>query len=168
MELPIKNISASYQVHRLTEEDLPELLALAEGNPLYYQHTRTRPALEDLRADLTKLPPRTTSEDKYFLGYFRDGRLWGALDLILHFPNQETAFVGWFILRKDIQGQGVGTALVTELMGFLRAQGFRSVRLGRVKGNPESEAFWVKNQFTPTGIETDGGGYTIVIMQREL
>ena len=40
--------------------------------------------------------------------------------------------------------------------------------LGRVKGNPESEAFWVKNQFTPTGVETDGGGYTIIIMQREL
>ena len=116
------------------------------------------PTLEGLRGDLTKLPPRTTPEDKYFLGYFRDGRLCAALDLILRYPNPETAFVGWFILRKDVQGRGVGTALVSELMDLLKAQGFRSVRLGRVKGNPESEAFWVKNQFTPTGVETDGGG----------
>ena len=151
MELSFQDISAQYQVRRLTEEDLPELLALAKDNPTYYRYMGEEPTLEGLRGDLTKLPPRTTSEDKYFLGYFRDGRLWGALDLILHFPNQETAFVGWFILRKDIQGQGVGTALMGELMGLL-----------------ESEAFWVKNQFTPTGIETDGGGYTIVIMQREL
>ena len=152
----------------MAEEDLPELLELAEGNPLYYQYTRSRPTLESLREDLTRLPPRTTPEDKFFMGYFRDGRLWGALDLIVRYPNPETAFVGWFILRKDVQGQGVGTALVTELMGLLKAQGFRSVRLGRVKGNPESEAFWAKNQFTPTGMETDGGGYTIVLMQREL
>ena len=168
MDLPFQQISTQYQVRRITEEDLPELLSLAQGNPTYYEHMHERPELETLREDLTKLPPRTTSEDKYFLGYFRDGRLWGALDLILHFPNPETAFVGLFILRKDLQGRGVGTALVSELMDLLKDQGFRSVRLGRVKGNPESEAFWVKNQFTPTGIETDGGGYIIVIMQREL
>ena len=168
MELSFQDISNQYQVRRLTEEDLPELLALAKDNPTYYRYMGEEPTLEGLRGDLTKLPPRTTSEDKYFLGYFRDGRLWGALDLILHFPNPETAFVGWFILRKDLQGRGVGTALVSELMDLLKDQGFRSVRLGRVKGNPESEAFWVKNQFTPTGIETDGGGYTIVVMQREL
>ena len=83
MELPIKSISASCQVRRLTEEDLPELLALAKGNPTYYRYMGEEPTLEGLRGDLTKLPPRTTSEDKYFLGYFRDGRLWGALDLIL-------------------------------------------------------------------------------------
>lgn len=143
MELPIKSISASCQVRRLTEEDLPELLALAKDNPTYYRYMGEEPTLEGLRGDLTKLPPRTTAEDKYFLGYFRDGRLWGALDLILRYPNPETAFVGWFILRKDLQGRGVGTALVSELMDLLKAQGFRSVRLGRVKGNPESEAFWV-------------------------
>ena len=108
MELSFQDISAQYQVRRLTEEDLPELLALAKDNPTYYRYMGEEPTLEGLRGDLTKLPPRTTSEDKYFLGYFRDGRLWGALDLILHFPNPETAFVGWFILRKDLQGRGVG------------------------------------------------------------
>ena len=91
MELSFQHISAQYQVRRLTEADLPELLALAKDNPTYYRYMGEEPTLEGLRGDLTKLPPRTTSEDKYFLGYFRDGRLWGALDLILHFPSQETA-----------------------------------------------------------------------------
>ena len=65
-------------------------------------------------------------------------------------------------------GQALPSPAALRGSDLLKAQGFRSVRLGRVKGNPESEAFWVKNQFTPTGIETDGGGYTIVVMQREL
>lgn len=168
MSLLFETLSAAYRVRRLTEADLSDLLELAEGNPTYYQYMHEEPTLEGLRADLTKLPPRTTMEDKYFLGYFRDGRLRAALDLILHFPNQETAFVGWFILRRDLQGRGVGTAIISDLLSLLKDQGFRFVRLGRVKGNPESEAFWAKNRFTPTGVETDGGGYTIVIMQREL
>ena len=168
MELPIKSISASCQVRRLTEEDLPELLALAKDNPTYYRYMGEEPTLEGLRGDLTKLPPRTTSEDKYFLGYFRDGRLCAALDLILHYPNPETIFIGWFILDKGIQRAGVGTAIITELMAFLRAQGFRYVRLGYVKGNLESEHFWQKNQFAPTGLQTRTENYTIAVMERQL
>lgn len=168
MKLPYEKSSSSYAVRRLTEEDLPELLELAGENPVYYQYMHEAPTLEGLRADLTKLPPRASPEDKYFLGFYQGGRLCAALDLILRFPNPETAFVGWFILRKSLQGRGVGTAIVSGLLSLLKAQGFRFVRLGRVKGNPESEAFWAKNQFIPTGVETDGGGYTIIIMQREL
>jgi hypothetical protein len=37
-----------------------------------------------------------------------------------------------------------------------------------VKGNEESRAFWVKQQFSPTGVETDGGAYKIVVMQKDL
>jgi len=168
VELPFQQISAQFQVRRVTEEDLPELLALAEGNPVYYEHMHVQPKLENLREDLTKLPPRTVPEDKYFLGFYRDGRLCAALDLILHYPNRETAFVGWFILRKDLQGRGTGTAMVNELMTFLQYQGFSFVRLGYVKGNPQSKAFWEKNQFIPTGVEPEGDGYTIVVMERRL
>ena len=50
----------------------------------------------------------------------------------------------------------------------MKDRGFSSVRLGRVKGNPQSKRFWEKNGFAPTGVETDGGGYTIVVMRREL
>ena len=166
MELPFQQISVHYQVRRITEEDLPELLALAQGNPTYYAHMHEEPELETLREDLTRLPPRTAPEDKYFLGYYQDGRLCAALDLILRYPNPETAFVGWFILRKDLQGRGVGTAVVSELAAFLKEQGFPYIRLGCVKGNPESRAFWEKNRFVPTGIETEGDGFTVVVMQR--
>lgn len=168
LEFPFHQISTQYQVRRITEDDLPELLALARGNPTYYEHMRERPELENLREDLTKLPPRTTPEDKYFLGFYRDGRLCAALDLILHYPNPETIFIGWFILDKGVQRAGVGTAIITELMAFLRAQGFRYVRLGYVKGNLESEHFWQKNQFAPTGLQTRTENYTIVVMERQL
>ena len=162
MDLPFQQISTQYQVRRITEEDLPELLSLAQGNPTYYEHMHERPELETLREDLTKLPPRTTPEDKYFLGFYREDRLCAVLDLILHYPNPETAFIGWFILRKDLQGRGVGSAILHELLFHLP---FRYIRLGYVKGNRESERFWKKHHFAPTGVEPAGDGYTRVVMQ---
>ena len=168
MALPFQRISAQYQVRRIAERDLSELLKLAQENPTYYEYLHEQPRLETLREDLTRLPPRTTPEDKYFLGFYQGGRLCAALDLIARYPNPETAFIGWFILRKDLQGRGVGTELVNDLLAFLKEQGFLYVRLGYVKGNPESRAFWVKNRFTPTGIEPEEDGYTIVVMQRAM
>ena len=166
--LPMENISARYAVRPLTAADMPDLLALARGNPLYYEHMHTRPTLENLTRDLTAPPPRKTLDDKYFLGYYQGGRLTAALDLITGYPDRSTAFIGWFILDPSVQGRGEGTALISELLAFLKDRGFSSVRLGRVKGNPQSKRFWEKNGFAPTGVETDGGGYTIVVMRREL
>lgn len=168
MRLPIEQISARYAVRPLEEADLPAILALCQGNPTYYEHMHLQPTLENLAESMTALPPRKTPEDKYFFGCFQEGRLLAVLDLITAYPNPETAFLGWFILDKTHQGAGNGTALISELLDFLRAHGFRYLRLGYVKGNPESEEFWYRNQFAPTGIETDGGGYTIVVMQKEL
>ena len=162
MALDIQGLSARYAVRRLTEADLPELLELAEGNTTYYEHLHQRPTLENLRADLTKLPPRTTAGDKYFLGFYQDGRLCAALDLILRYPTPETAFIGWFILRRDLQGRGVGTAVFSELLFHLP---YRYLRLGYVKGNRESERFWKKLHFAPTGLEIPGEAYTMVVME---
>ncbi len=168
MKLPFERISEAYQVRRITDGDLPELLALAQGNAAYYTHMHETPELETLRGDLTKLPPRTTPEDKYFLGYYQEGRLCAALDLITRYPAPEMAFIGWFVIRKDLQGKGIGTSMAGELFALLKDCGYHAVRLGYVKGNEESRAFWVKQQFSPTGVETDGGAYKIVVMQKDL
>ena len=84
--LNIEGITARCKVRLLTPEDVPALLDLAAGHPLYYQHLREEPTAEGFLEDLTNLPPRTTPEDKYYAGYFRDWRLIGALDLITGFP----------------------------------------------------------------------------------
>ena len=168
MRLPIEQISARYAVRPLAEADLPAILALCRGNPTYYEHMRLHPTLENLAESMTALPPGKGPEDKYFLGCFWEGRLLAVLDLIAAYPDLETAFLGWFILDKAHQGAGNGTALLAELLAFCKAHGFRYMRLGYIKGNPESERFWHRNRFAPTGVETGGGGYTVVVMQKKL
>jgi len=166
--LAASGITNRCQVRPLTPEDVPAMLALAEKNPLYYEYMHEKPTAENLLEDLTNLPPRTAMDDKYFVGYFRDGRLLGMLDLITGYPKPESAFVGWFILDPDFQGAGLGSALIGDLLAFLKENGFRSVRLVRVKGNPQSEAFWAKNGFLPTGVEPKQEKYTQVVLEKVL
>lgn len=167
MSLPIETFSSRYAVRRLTAADLADMLALCRGNPLYYRYMKTEPTLANLAETLTALPPGTTEEQKNICGYYQGERLLAILDLIEGYPDAETAFLGWLIVDREAQGAGLGSALTAELFAALRPA-FRRVRLGYVKGNPQSEHFWRKNDFLPTGEERAGEDYTVVVMQRDL
>jgi GNAT superfamily N-acetyltransferase len=152
----------------MTEADIPAMLELCRGNPLFYRHCPPAPTEETVRADLEALPPRKTPADKHFLGFFDGPELIALLDLITGFPTPEIAFWGFFMLRADRQGRGEGSALVAELCAALGQMGFRAVRLGWVSTNPQAAHFWKKNGFAETGATWDTNGYTVVYGQKEL
>ena len=69
------------------------------------------------------------------------------MDLVLGYPQDRTALIGFLMVDAGRQGTGLGSRLVGEAMECLRAQGFTRLRLGVDKGNPQSFAFWTKNGF---------------------
>lgn len=165
--LNITSLSARYQITMLSEKDLPALLELCKGNPLFYEHCPPSPTSESLLSDLRALPKGKTMEDKYYLGFWMEGKLAAVLDLILRYPDEKTAFFGFFMLRSDLQGNGEGTVLVTEILDALSRE-FSHIRLCYAKGNPQSRHFWLKNGFVPTGRVISAGEYEIVLMQKSI
>lgn len=163
----VQELSKRYAVRRLTEADAERIYALSVENPMFYRYCPPVVSRESILHDMKALPPRTTYDDKYYIGYFEGDRLIAVMDLILRYPNEETAFVGLFMMEKGSQGKGLGSAIVRECFEFLGSRGCRFIRLGFAKGNPQSEAFWVKNGFVRTGVEADNGDYTVVVMERE-
>ena len=95
-----------YQARILTEADIPAALALCEGNPLFYEYCPPRPSAENLLADMSALPPGRTMEDKHFLGLWRDEKLTALLDLVLGYPEEDTAWIGLFMTARESQGRG--------------------------------------------------------------
>ncbi len=164
----ISALSTLFSVRRLTSADLPEALLLCEGNPQYYLHCPPPVTKESILHDMTVLPPRTAPKDKYYLGFFDDNELIAIMDLILNYPNAKTAFVGFFMLKREKQGAGLGSKIVSECFSELSRLGYEYIRLGYSENNPQSKAFWRKNGFSPTGVEYDGGGYTVVVMERKI
>lgn len=114
------------------------------------------------------LPPRTTYDDKFYIGFYEKEQLAAVMDLILHYPNGSTAFIGFFMMERAMQGRGLGSGIIGEALAFLKRAGFHAVRLGYMKGNEQSRSFWIKNGFTPTGLETYNGQGTVVILERQL
>lgn len=168
IRLPIKSLSGKYAVRLLCNDDVPEMLRVAQSNPLFYQYMQPDPTAENLTADLKALPPRRTLADKHFFGWFEGERLVAIMDLINHHPKPNMAFIGWFILDHAYQGQGLGRRLVREVLSMLKSQGASEVRLGRIQDNPQSEHFWHVCGFQENGLGYDTEDYHVIVMAKQL
>ena len=166
--LNIAALSSKFTVKRLCEEDADRALALFKGNPQYYRFCPPPATRESFFADLKALPPKKSYKDKYYLGFYRKDKLAAVMDLILSYPDGGTAFIGFFMVDISEQGKGLGSGIVSECAECLGRLGYEYIRLGYAKGNPQSEAFWRKNGFLPTGVEYDAGGYTVIVMQKSI
>ncbi len=168
VKLQINKLSQTFLVRELKEKDIPEILTLCRGNPVYYRHMQSMASEEGIRKSMRALPPGKGYEDKYFLGFYKKQTLTAIMDLIVSFPDENTAFFGLFMMNQEFQGCGNGSRIVTEAEAYLKQAGFASIRLGYVKGNAQSRGFWLKNGFEPTGVESDERKYTVVVMRHEL
>ena len=168
MNMKIESLSRSYHVVRFSEADAEKVFSLYQTNPQYFEAMGDIATLDGAKADLIALPPKKTSDDKYFCGYYDGDELVALMDLILGFPNEQTAFIGLFMVHAAQQGRGVGSNIIADALAYLRFLGFTACRLGYVKTNAQSKAFWLKNGFLPTGVECVQEKYTIVMMEKRI
>lgn len=124
------------------------LYAWMQRNDQYYRYCGGETSPGRIRQDLTLCPPGIPLAQKYYVGFFAAGTLVAVMDLVDGYPDADTVFIGFFMMNKSLQGRGVGTALVSEVLAYLTALGFAAVRLGIDKENPQSNHFWRKNGFT--------------------
>lgn len=145
--LNCSRLSDRFQVRELTESDIPAIYALCCGNRLFYECCGRQNTPEEIRNDMTITPPGKDLCDKYYVGFFDGTHLAAVMDLIDGYPDDETAFIGFFMLHVAYQGKGTGTAMISRVCAYLKQAGFRRVQLGFDKENPQSSHFWLKNRF---------------------
>ncbi len=160
--------SRRYHVRELTGEDTAAILSLCSGNRLFYRYCPPFVSEQSIREAMQALPPHKTPADKYYLGYFDGEKLIAVMDFIMAYPDEETAFIGFFMTDVSVQNAGTGSGIIDELCAYLPSLGLTGLRLGWVRGNPQSEHFWHKNGFTETGVTYDTDGYTVIVAQRKL
>ena len=129
---------------------------------LFYEYHPPFVTRESILADMKALPPQKQEADRFYVGFFGGEKLAAVLDLIVSYPDDSAAFIGFFMTDVQCQNQGVGTRIVTELCRSLKELGYKKVCLGVDKGNPQSRAFWTKNGFCRIGEKT------YVLMERQL
>lgn len=144
----VTKLSSKYRVRKLAEKDISMIYELCLKNRQYYEYCEKQPTEELIAQDLKITPPGIDSSGKYYVGFFEGETLVAVMDLIDGYPDETKAFIGFFMMNRDLQGRGVGSFIVREVMDFLKNKGFGAVQLGIDKDNPQSNYFWKKNGFS--------------------
>lgn len=166
--MKIEDFSSDYKARALHKSDIDEIFSLCSSNSLFYQYHPPFVTKESILEDMQALPPNKAFDDKFYFGFFHNEKLVAIMDLILGYPNVQTAFIGLFMVDAEYQGKGVGSHIIEHCVSVIKQAGFDFVRLGIDKGNPQSKRFWNKNKFTITGEVREQEHRTILLMERAL
>ena len=132
----------------MDDSDADALLAFCQKNDQYYRYCGKQPSRELILHDLHLTPPNIPAEVKYYVGFYDGDVLVAIMDLIDGYPDSDTAFIGFFMMNRQLQGRQIGTHIIQELCLYLKETGLKRVLLGIDKENPQSNAFWAKNRFS--------------------
>lgn len=166
--MELQKVSHRYRIRSLMETDVDDILRLSEGNPMFYQYCPPFVTRESILNDMKVLPIGNLDVKKYYIGFFENKKLIAIMDMVLGYPDEETAYIGLFMVEREVQGCGIGSFIVKEYVEYMRMLGKKTIQLAFAKGNSQSEAFWQKNGFVKTGKEVENDGYIAVCMKREL
>lgn len=162
------HLSSRYRIRDLLPADADMIYEVLKNNTIFYKYHPPMVTIESILEDMEALPPDKGYEDKHYIGFFQEDTLVAIMDLIEHYPQYGTALLGFFAMNSNLQGHGIGTAIISDSITYLAQLGFEKVRLGIDKGNPQSNAFWLKNGFIFTGEEYESDGSIILVMERTL
>ena len=163
----LSKLSTQYHVRPVHDADADAILAFCLQNDQYYRYCGKQPSRELILHDLRITPPNTSADAKYYVGLYDGEILVAILDLIDGYPDSETAFIGFFMMNRQLQGRQIGTRIIQELCLYLKETGLKRVLLGIDKENPQSNAFWAKNGFSVIReVEQEEG--TILVAEKGL
>lgn len=143
----ISRLSSRFSVRRMDDADTEEILALCLQNTQYYRYCRKQPTAELIHSDLRITPPGMDLSSKYYVGFYDGPVLTAVMDLIVGYPRADACFIGFFMMNKQRQGEGIGSGIIRDACRAWKEAGFSAVLLGIDKGNPQSTQFWQKNGF---------------------
>ena len=142
--MEIQKLSVCYSVRRLDKDDVDSIYELSRGNKIFYQYHPPFVTKESILEDMEALPPNKTKEDKYYLGYFQKDTLVAVMDLILGYPNEKVAFIGFFMMDTMFQGKGIGTELISECTNYLAQEGMKRFALQLIRETLKVKLFGQK------------------------
>ena len=166
-KIEIRKLSKRYDVRKLNSDDVQMIYSFCKRNTQYYKYCGKEPTIELIEKDLEITPPGIPIEQKYYIGFFDNDKLVAVMDLEDGYPDEDYAYIGFFMMNHEKQGNGIGTQIITEVFKYLKELGFQKCMLGIDKDNPQSNHFWRKNGFEVIREVVQEEG-TILVAEKEL
>lgn len=162
----------AWQLALLSEEkDADRVLACAKRARDYILlETGQEPDANWVRGYFNDVPPERTKDDVIMLGVEQaNGSLSGLLGLAPGFETQEEWYIGLLLLAQDMRGQGVGAAVLRELIALAKTSGATCLKLAVILENARGLRFWLRNGFIHFRDAPDeGDGHDRVVLRRQI
>jgi len=149
------------RVIELGPKDLPALQALFQRCAAFFLLVNGAPPRPDEaeRWLLHESAPGKAPADKTIFGLLDDEeRLIGVVDVVRDHPEPGQFWLGTMVLEPTIRGVGMGGWFHVEVLGWIRAQGGRSVGLCVQVQNAGALRFWERAGYVETGRERSRQG----------
>lgn len=168
-KFPIESLSSEFSVKRIKETDVISVINLLRSNRKYYRQLGIKHAMRNLTDITSELPEGNNKEKTNFVGFYdKDNKLIAILDLITNYPKENSAFIGWFLVDAEKQGQGIGSQIFADVRATMKAQGFNNLQLRLRKDNTQAIEFWRNQGFVLNGKEIQINNKELYYMEKTI
>ena len=115
------------------------------------------------------LPPETSMNQKFYMGFYRDDRLEIIMDLTVDYQDKGIVWLGLLMVDGNLKRRGLGRVVVLALIKMLLSNGFYSIQLGVIESNYSALSFWNSLNFNEirrsTMVDDEESNIGVVVME---
>ena len=139
----LQELLPDYKIKTIAEKDYDNLYNLELSNIDYYLCTQGHAvSYEEAAKDITELPPNTSQEQKFYIGFYDNEKLVAVMDYIEHYPSKGIVWIGFFMTDVAVKRKKLGTKIISEFIKALRKNNISSLQLGCLDSNNIGLHFW--------------------------
>lgn len=146
-KLQISSLSSEFKAKTIEEGDVTTVVNLLRSNRRYYRQLQVNrnSSLTDI---VSQFPDADAKDNTSLIGFYDDdNKLVAVLDLIINYPKENCAFIGWFMVDGQKQRSGIGSSIFADVRASLKAQNINHISLRLQKDNTDAIEFWQKQGF---------------------
>lgn len=169
----LKKWLPEYNINKITDKEYEDLYMLEQTNTYYFSCEQDHPVTyEEAIAGISALPPNTKYEQKFYIGFYKNGQLEAIMDYIEGYPILDTVFIGLFMIDGNKSRKGIGSKIISNYIEVLRKNQVKNIKLGCIAENIQSFPFWKSMGFKEVDrVVTKEDGrkdWNLIVMQKEV
>jgi RimJ/RimL family protein N-acetyltransferase len=137
--------TARFTAERLSAADLDLMIQLNRTcSDFFVFQNGLPPGEDDAREVFEQVPPQSTGATKLPIGIFHSERLVGVLDVLRGYRTHSEWYIGFMLLAPSFRGQGFGTEIHNEFVGYARSAGAHRLLIAVLEANESGRRFWLR------------------------
>lgn len=137
-----------YELIKNSEDNIQDVYQLMKSNLYYNSKVHFHDLMiEECLQDITAIPPNTNISQKFYYGIYKKYELIAVIDYIEKYPNEDTVFLGLFMLNPNYHRKGIAKHIIDCFKEVVKENHFKYIELGCYEVNEVGYRFWNKMGF---------------------